>query len=127
MAIDQIPLRMLCTPVSTIFSLLIVFLLQGYSPTIVYPKRPQRLPFTNLTKSCQVLNIPVVDVAEIPSAEDIDKSYDLVLDSIFGFSFKGSVRAPFDQLLDSLKACHAPVCSVDVPSGRIFGVCGKGS
>ena len=85
----------------------------------MYPKRPQRLPFTNLTKSCEVMDIPFLDVADIPAAARINESYSVVLDGIFGFSFKGSVRAPFDQLLESLKFSTVSICSIDVPSGMI--------
>ncbi|XP_065175752.1 NAD(P)H-hydrate epimerase-like [Sycon ciliatum] len=89
----------------------------GYSPTVLYPKRPERLPFTNLSKSCVVMNIPLLGTDVIPSPTDIRDQYQVVLDGIFGFSFKGNVRAPFDKLLDSLMACDVPVCSIDIPSG----------
>jgi NAD(P)H-hydrate repair Nnr-like enzyme with NAD(P)H-hydrate epimerase domain len=43
-----------------------------------------------------------------------------VVDAIFGFSFKGSsVRAPFDQVLTTLRQVTVPLASVDIPSGKI--------
>ncbi len=42
---------------------------------------------------------------------------DLVLDSVFGFSFSGVVRPPFDKLIAAMKDSKAPIVSVDVPSG----------
>ena len=60
---------------------------------------------------------------QLPSPTDIDANYDVILDAIFGFSFKGGViRAPFDGILDALKQCKSPICSVDVPSGRYCGI-----
>ncbi len=48
---------------------------------------------------------------------DLDKSYDLILDAIFGFSFKPPVRAPFDTLLPVLSRSKLPIVSIDIPSG----------
>ncbi len=42
---------------------------------------------------------------------------DLVVDSVFGFSFTGVVRSPFDKLIAAMKGSTAPIVSVDVPSG----------
>ncbi len=42
---------------------------------------------------------------------------DLVVDSVFGFSFTGVVRSPFDKLIAAMKDSVAPIVSVDVPSG----------
>lgn len=42
----------------------------------------------------------------------------IVVDSIFGFGFKGTPRAPFDSMLELLQRSHkTPIISVDVPSG----------
>ena len=41
-----------------------------------------------------------------------------MVDALFGFSFHGSVRAPFDTVLAALRASGAPpIVSVDIPSG----------
>jgi NAD(P)H-hydrate epimerase len=44
------------------------------------------------------LKIPVVD--SLPEESD---DFDVCLDGIFGFSFKGDVRAPFDSILSVVK------------------------
>lgn len=44
-------------------------------------------------------------------------SSDVVLDAIFGFSFKPPVRPPFDQVLSLLTESKLPIVSVDIPSG----------
>lgn len=48
----------------------------------------------------------------------IDEAYNLVIDAIFGFSFKGAVREPFGSILDVLKKTTVPVASIDIPSGQ---------
>uniref|UniRef100_H3AMA5 NAD(P)H-hydrate epimerase n=1 Tax=Latimeria chalumnae TaxID=7897 RepID=H3AMA5_LATCH len=47
----------------------------------------------------------------------IDEAYNLVVDAIFGFSFKGAVREPFNSILKILKEVTIPIASVDIPSG----------
>jgi NAD(P)H-hydrate epimerase len=49
--------------------------------------------------------------------EPLLKSTDVVLDAIFGFSFKPPLRAPFDKALPLVAKCKKPVVSVDIPSG----------
>ncbi|CDO71433.1 hypothetical protein BN946_scf184909.g27 [Trametes cinnabarina] len=44
-------------------------------------------------------------------------SSDVILDAIFGFSFKPPVRAPFDAALPLIAQAGLPIVSVDVPSG----------
>ncbi|XP_030042746.1 NAD(P)H-hydrate epimerase, partial [Microcaecilia unicolor] len=47
----------------------------------------------------------------------IDETYCLVVDAIFGFSFKGAVREPFGSVLRTLKQITIPIASIDIPSG----------
>lgn len=47
----------------------------------------------------------------------IDELYDLVVDAIFGFSFKGEVREPFRSILSILDGLTVPIASIDIPSG----------
>jgi len=41
----------------------------------------------------------------------------VVLDAIFGFSFSGPVRPPFDEVLTLIARSKLPIVSVDIPSG----------
>ena len=43
----------------------------------------------------------------------------MVLDALFGFSFRGAPRPPFDGILEALRPEEGPppIVSVDVPSG----------
>lgn len=91
----------------------------GYEATVVYPKRSRtQLHYANLVKQCQDLNIPVLD--EMPDNWSSDHA--VIVDAIFGFSFHGEPRPPFDRILEQLKSLSAMndkilTVAVDVPSG----------
>jgi hydroxyethylthiazole kinase-like uncharacterized protein yjeF len=90
----------------------------GFQPTIIYPKVGKSSLFTNLVKQCEELGIPFVDSPTDTDANN-SQSYDIILDSIFGFSFNPSrgVRAPFDTMIEYMSSTDVPIVSVDVPSG----------
>ncbi|NWS78843.1 NNRE epimerase, partial [Crotophaga sulcirostris] len=88
----------------------------GYEPTVYYPKRPNKPLFEGLTTQCQKMDIPFLP--EFPAeAALIDELYGLVVDAIFGFSFKGAVREPFGSILSTLERVTVPIASIDIPSG----------
>lgn len=87
----------------------------GYQPEIFYPKRPDKELYTSLTQQCQHFDIPFLD--SCPSVEDINSKYSLVVDALFGFSFKPPVRKEFEQIMSNLVEVTIPVCSIDIPSG----------
>ncbi|XP_067425825.1 NAD(P)H-hydrate epimerase [Emydura macquarii macquarii] len=88
----------------------------GYEPAVYYPKRPSKTLFEGLTTQCQKMDIPFL--SEFPSeAMLIDELYGLVVDAIFGFSFKGAVREPFNSILRTLEEVTIPIASIDIPSG----------
>ncbi|XP_071039598.1 NAD(P)H-hydrate epimerase isoform X2 [Parasteatoda tepidariorum] len=87
----------------------------GYAPTIYYPKRTNKPLYENLTIQCQEMDIPFLSF--IPDAKLIDDSYNLIVDALFGFSFKPPVRPEFEDIMNKLKVLNIPICSVDVPSG----------
>ena len=78
------------------------------------PKKPSKDLYNRLILQCQQLGINIMEQLPIDTMET---QYDLVLDAIFGFSFSGDVRAPFDLILKRLNECKLPIVSVDVPSG----------
>jgi NAD(P)H-hydrate repair Nnr-like enzyme with NAD(P)H-hydrate epimerase domain len=49
------------------------------------------------------------------------RRFDLVIDALFGFSFSGAPRPPFDALLRMLASTRGegapPIASIDIPSG----------
>ncbi|CAM9621121.1 unnamed protein product, partial [Choristocarpus tenellus] len=89
----------------------------GYRPDCLYPKPTQKLLYTNLVTQCTDLGIPFLPA--MPSPEGLGEfcEYDLIIDAIFGFSFSGTPRPPFDTILHDLQRSTAPIASVDVPSG----------
>lgn len=85
----------------------------GYAPHVIYPKPNQKQQlFANLITQLSQLAVPVD--AALP--ENLE-SYCVVVDAIFGFSFSGAVRAPFDDIIRRLSSSPSPVFSVDIPSG----------
>ncbi|CAB1321202.1 unnamed protein product, partial [Coregonus sp. 'balchen'] len=78
--------------------------------------RPNKPLFQGLTTQCEKIDIPFL--TEMPEAMVIDEAYNLVIDAIFGFSFKGAVREHFDSILDVLKKTH----SWDVEQGSTDGL-----
>ncbi|KFG64259.1 putative apolipoprotein A-I binding protein [Toxoplasma gondii RUB] len=84
----------------------------GYQVHVWCPRPPAKALFENLMKQLRNHRVPVT-VEAPPDLRD----FHLIVDSIFGFSFKGFVRPPFDAVLHALKTSNIPVLSVDIPSG----------
>ena len=80
-----------------------------------YPKRTAKPLYQGLTTQCQKMGVAFID--ELPSANVIDTTFDVVVDALFGFSFKGAPRPPFDTVLATLGEITKPLVSVDIPSG----------
>ncbi len=95
----------------------------GYECTIVYPKKSKNPHFINLVQQCEDLDIPILDsMPSLDIKEEGTRNYDVIVDAIFGFSFKGKPREPFASALTDI--IHAQknnpqltILSVDVPSG----------
>ena len=96
----------------------------GYQPTIYYPKRPNKPLFTGLVTQCQKMDIPFLGEMP-PEPMMVDELYELVVDAIFGFSFKGDVREPFHSILSVLSGLTVPIASIDIPSGAETQVAGR--
>ena len=87
----------------------------GYSPAVVFPKRPQMPLFVNLATQMEMMRIPLL--SEMPAPDVLVEEYDVVLDGVFGFSFGGAVRAPFDNILRAMRVSPLPSVAIDIPSG----------
>jgi len=94
----------------------------GYHVSVCYPKVTQKPIFQRLVTQLEGLQIPIAQT--LPETLE---SFDVILDAIFGFSFKGDVRAPFDAILASLKRVPVPIVSVDIPSGALWRAAYSGS
>ncbi|KZV31254.1 pyridoxine/pyridoxamine 5'-phosphate oxidase 1, chloroplastic [Dorcoceras hygrometricum] len=88
----------------------------GYKPVVCYPIRTAKALLESLP-------IPFLPAEDLPL--DLSKSYDIVVDAIFGSSFHGSPRTPFNSLIQRLVALRnlnqkeklPVIVSVDIPSG----------
>lgn len=96
----------------------------GYKPSICYPKRTDKPIYHGLVKQLESLEVPFVTAEDLPSK--LKDEFELVVDAMFGFSFHGIPRPPFDSLLRKLVIPNGtiaeevgvpPVVSVDIPSG----------
>jgi NAD(P)H-hydrate epimerase len=83
----------------------------GYKPTIYYPRPSKPELFVRLQTQLKSLSIPFTD-----DFHSSLKATDLVIDAIFGFSFKPPVREPFPSVIEALATTSKPVLSVDSPS-----------
>jgi len=85
----------------------------GYDCVLVYPKRSSKTHFVNLVQQCIDLNIPILENMQ----KDWRDNCDVIVDAVFGFSFKGEPREPYASILKDIQQSTVPVVSVDVPSG----------
>ncbi|EKM49606.1 uncharacterized protein PHACADRAFT_265146 [Phanerochaete carnosa HHB-10118-sp] len=90
----------------------------GYNPTVWYPKPGSKVIYQHLQTQCRNMHIPILaPSADVSPLRDALARSDVVLDAIFGFSFKPPVRAPFDDALKLITDSKLPIVSVDIPSG----------
>ncbi|XP_057974148.1 pyridoxine/pyridoxamine 5'-phosphate oxidase 1, chloroplastic [Malania oleifera] len=96
----------------------------GYKPFVCYPKRTSKPLYAGLVTQMESLSVPFLSVEDLPS--DLSNDFDIIIDAMFGFSFHGAPRPPFDDLIHRLVLLHkcgqAPkklpnIVSVDIPSG----------
>jgi NAD(P)H-hydrate epimerase len=84
----------------------------GFDPHILYPKTSKNDLMQRLVKQTQLMDIP--HLSALPSnIED----YALVIDAVFGFSFKPPMREPFGKIFSKVVESKVPIFSIDIPSG----------
>ena len=85
---------------------------------VCYPKRTDKPLYHGLVKQLESLELKFVEPEDVLSG-NLREKYSIVVDAIFGFSFKGSPRPPFDKILDALRPAADPptLVAVDSPSG----------
>ena len=99
----------------------------GFAPTVFYPKPVKKPLFEAQVRQCESSDIPVHQpFTEESWAEQVQAlrqgHYGILLDAVFGFSFAGELRPPFDQIIKDIthlkKEGKCPqIVSVDIPSG----------
>ncbi|CAO4363383.1 unnamed protein product [Caenorhabditis nigoni] len=84
----------------------------GFNPSIVYPKESKNELMKSLVIQCETSAIPVQ-----PTLPTDLQSFPLIVDALFGFSFKPPAREPFTEILKTVRASGIHVFSIDIPSG----------
>ncbi|XP_020685205.2 pyridoxine/pyridoxamine 5'-phosphate oxidase 1, chloroplastic [Dendrobium catenatum] len=96
----------------------------GYQPFICYPKRTAKPLYSGLVTQLESLSIPFLLVEDLP--QNLSDRFDIIVDAMFGFSFHGAPRPPFDYLIQRIALLNdiekntrssPAVISVDIPSG----------
>ena len=82
----------------------------GYAVQAFYPKRNSQPLYENLVATLNMMNVEMIDELPAPDAATV------VVDGLFGFSFRPPVRPPFVAIIGAI-AAFKHVVSVDVPSG----------
>ncbi len=98
-------------------------LLQGYSPTTVTFDPPDQFsPDTQFQWKIN-LSLPLdfilmhKNVFNKNLLSTILNRSEWIVDGLFGTGLRGSVRTPFDEIIDAINGSHANVLSLDIPSG----------
>lgn len=86
-----------------------------YRPVILYPKRGSSDLFINLVTQCEKFGIGFID--QMPDVKDLNEKYHVIVDALFGFSFKPPIRPGFTDIVSRLSETITPVASIDIPSG----------
>ncbi|XP_053681141.1 NAD(P)H-hydrate epimerase [Anopheles nili] len=89
--------------------------LMNYAPYVYYPKRTEKELFKNLQHQAEVMGITVS--TECPAAAWVETEFGLIVDALFGFSFKPPVRDSFMPIMEVLQQSQIPIASIDIPSG----------
>lgn len=67
---------------------------------VAYPKRTDKPLYHGLVTQLESCNIPFLAPGDITNGPPLKERFDVVIDAIFGFSFKGAPRPPFDAILE---------------------------
>lgn len=98
----------------------------GYPNVSIYWPIIGREPFfQNLKTQLELFNVPIVNDIENPNElvnfKKVLKDSNLIVDAMFGFSFKPPLRAPFNHILKEIltkqQSSSTKIFAVDVPSG----------
>ncbi|KAL8261503.1 hypothetical protein R6Q59_025552 [Mikania micrantha] len=96
----------------------------GYKPFVCYPKRTPKPLYTGLVTQLESLGIPFLSVDDLPI--NLSEEFNILVDAMFGFSFAGTPRPPFDDLIqrlvnlqnyDEINQKPPVIASIDIPSG----------
>nr|XP_027203254.1 NAD(P)H-hydrate epimerase-like isoform X1 [Dermatophagoides pteronyssinus]XP_027203255.1 NAD(P)H-hydrate epimerase-like isoform X2 [Dermatophagoides pteronyssinus] len=87
----------------------------GYQPVILYPKQGKGQLFANLVNQCKRMDIEFINNVD----NNLDR-YELIVDALFGFSYKPPLRPESRPILEYLARIdhqQKRLISIDIPSG----------
>lgn len=80
----------------------------GYDVSIYYPKHTPKPLYENLLEQCKRFGVHIVE--SLPAPQQLQHNYKLLVDALFGFSFKPPVRVELKPAMDALVESGLPVC-----------------
>jgi len=89
--------------------------LLGYQASLFWVQHKDNSLYQSLYVQCQKSDVQIIE--QMPSLDSINKDYSVVVDAVFGFSFRPPVRQAYQPVLRALAETTVPVLSIDVPSG----------
>ena len=93
---------------------------------VTYPKRTDKPLYHGLVKQLESLSIPFLPPEDVTEGRPLRERCDVVIDAIFGFSFHGSPRPPFDTIVQVLRCVSLQLWSepyverVQIPKESMF-------
>lgn len=79
----------------------------GYKTQVFYPKRTNKELYKNLTHQCSTMDISILD--KLPDKANFESNYGLIVDALFGFSFKPPIREEFVGVINLMKESKCPI------------------
>jgi NAD(P)H-hydrate epimerase len=80
----------------------------GYNVAVYYPKRTPKPLYENLLEQCRRFDVNIIET--LPASKDLKTQYEVMVDALFGFSFKPPVRQELQPALEALIDAELPVC-----------------
>lgn len=92
--------------------------IMGHKCDIYYPKRTDKELYRNLVTQCESFGELIRFIETSPTSSQLNNGdYRLIVDALFGFSFRPPVRDAFVPLMNALYDAEIPIASIDIPSG----------
>lgn len=79
--------------------------LMGYAPVVYYPRMVDKELYRNLVHQYKSMDIETVQTVDLEQAND----FALIVDALFGFSFKPPVRPNFLNIMDVMRRTVRPI------------------
>ena len=77
----------------------------GFTAHVHYPRQTDKQLYRDLVQQAKMSDVVFLDTMP----DNISSSYSLVVDCVFGFSFKPPVRPQFSPILNSLSTLDIPL------------------